>query len=583
MLFDIAKKFNYILDRQQKQKILGVMLLILIGGLLETVSVSMILPLMSAILDPVQFVEQVYVKYLMNLLGMTNVDKFILFVVIMIAITFVLKNSFLIFLCYIQAKFINNNRIKVARNLLSQYLHRPYEYYLNVDTATILRTVYGDIDNVFNLLLQCMNFVAEIVVSICLAIFLLTIDFKMSLLIVGMLGVASVGIIKWIKPKLNEVGEVSRLEQSNLYKVILQSVSGIKEVKVTNKEGFFVSEYHEYAKRYGKSQIANNVISALPRLLIETVAIMAILIYLGMSIVTGVEMTNLIPLITAFGIAAVRLLPSVNRVNTYLANMSYYKSALDHIYSTIDMEQVRLQAKSDEVYTEQWVKDNITLEKEIVVDKIRYRYPQSERYIFDDAYMTIQSGKSVGIVGESGSGKTTIVDVLLGLLEVESGNIYSDGEDVFQNYASWLAHIGYIPQTVYMLDDSIRNNIAFGVETKLIKDERIWEVLEEAQLKEFVESLPDGLDEEIGERGVRISGGQRQRLGIARALYHNPELLIFDEATSALDNDTESAVMEAIESLQGQKTMVIIAHRLKTIENCDMIYEVKDGKIIQTK
>lgn len=583
MLFDIAKKFNYILDRQQKQKILGVMLLILIGGLLETVSVSMILPLMSAILDPVQFVEQVYVKYLMNLLGMTNVDKFILFVVIMIAITFVLKNSFLIFLCYIQAKFINNNRIKVARNLLSQYLHRPYEYYLNVDTATILRTVYGDIDNVFNLLLQCMNFTAEIVVSICLAIFLLTIDFKMSLLIVGMLGVASVGIIKWIKPKLNEVGEVSRLEQSNLYKVILQSVSGIKEVKVTNKEGFFVSEYHEYAKRYGKSQIANNVISALPRLLIETVAIMAILIYLGMSIVTGVEMTNLIPLITAFGIAAVRLLPSVNRVNTYLANMSYYKSALDHIYSTIDMEQVRLQAKSDEVYTEQWVKDNITLEKEIVVDKIRYRYPQSERYIFDDAYMTIQSGKSVGIVGESGSGKTTIVDVLLGLLEVESGNIYSDGEDVFQNYASWLAHIGYIPQTVYMLDDSIRNNIAFGVETNLIKDERIWEVLEEAQLKEFVESLPDGLDEQIGERGVRISGGQRQRLGIARALYHNPELLIFDEATSALDNDTESAVMEAIESLQGQKTMVIIAHRLKTIENCDMIYEVKNGKIIQTK
>jgi ABC-type multidrug transport system fused ATPase/permease subunit len=222
------------------------------------------------------------------------------------------------------------------------------------------------------------------------------------------------------------------------------------------------------------------------------------------------------------------------------------------------------------------------LEKEISLKDITFAYPDAEVNIFTDANMVVPKGKSVGIMGPSGAGKSTIVDVLLGLLHVKSGEVLCDGSNIFSNYDSWLAQIGYIPQSIYLVDESIRANIAFGIDEDQIDDNRIWEVMKEAQLADFVKSLPEGLDTRIGDRGVRLSGGQRQRIGIARALYHNPEILVFDEATSALDNETEAAVMEAINSFHGKKTMVIIAHRLNTIANCDIIYEVKDEKIHET-
>ena len=263
----------------------------------------------------------------------------------------------------------------------------------------------------------------------------------------------------------------------------------------------------------------------------------------------------------------------------YIANIAYYEPALNYIYDNVDTKAMRDQEMIDAERKSNPNTNVVKLEKEIRLNNITFAYPNTEKNIFTDADMVIPVGKSVGVVGPSGSGKTTIIDILLGLLKVQKGNITSDGQDIFNNYEGWLSHVGYIPQTIYMLDASIKENIAFGVEADKIDEKRVWEVLEQAQMKEFVEAQPDGLDSQIGERGVRISGGQRQRLGIARALYHNPELLIFDEATSALDNDTETAIMEAVDALHGQKTLVIIAHRLRTIENCDIIYEVKDEKI----
>jgi ABC-type multidrug transport system fused ATPase/permease subunit len=328
------------------------------------------------------------------------------------------------------------------------------------------------------------------------------------------------------------------------------------------------------------------VLTNIPRLLLEAVTISGVLIYLAVNMILGADLSSMLPLVTAFGLAAVRLLPSVNRINTYMANIAYYEPALNYIYDNVDVETLKKVAEEDANGAAKKAADpkagTLTLKKEIRLSHITFAYPNSDKTIFRDAGMVIPAGKSVGVVGASGAGKTTVVDILLGLLKLKEGEISSDGMDIFEDYAGWLSHVGYIPQSIYMLDDSIRNNIAFGVKPEEISDERIWAVLEEAQLKTFVEELPEGLDAQIGERGVRISGGQRQRLGIARALYHDPELLIFDEATSALDNDTETAIMEAIDSLHGQKTMVIIAHRLRTIENCDMIYEVKDEKIVLT-
>ena len=578
---NIIKKFNHIFDRKQKLQIILILIVILFGGIFETLGVSMILPLMSAILDKEAFLANEYVIAICDTIGVHDFNTILILIICALIFAFVFKNAYLIFSTYVQAKFVNNNRYRTSRNLLSQYLHRPYEYYLNADSATILRTIYGDMDNVFNLLQQCMNLAAETIVSFCLVCMMLVMDFKMTLVIVAMLGLTTVFISKVLKRKLNRIGEHSRMEQANQYKWILQSVSGIKDVKVLHKEKYFTKQYEIAAKNYAADIVKNNVFVNIPRLLIETVSIASILGYLAVSILMGTSVAELMKLVSAFALAAVRLMPSVNRVNTYIANISYHESALNYIYDNIDIEAVREQGRQDALKKKEEVKEPITLAKEIALSDITYAYPNTEKNIFDHADMMIPVGKSIGVVGPSGAGKTTVVDILLGLLDIQGGKITSDGTDIMKNYASWLSHIGYIPQSIYMVDDTIRSNIAFGVKKEEIDEARVWEVLEEAQMKSFVENLPDGLDTEIGERGVRISGGQRQRLGIARALYHNPELLIFDEATSALDNDTETAIMEAIDKLHGQKTMVIIAHRLRTIENCDMIYEVRDGKIQQ--
>ena len=580
---DLLKKLSAIMDRGQKIRILGLMVLILIGGLLETASASLILPLVSAILDEEKFAENRYVMQIRELLGIESIRTFTLCMLGFIIAIYIFKAVFLILQTYLLARFANKNRARCTTNLLWQFLHRPYEYYLYAETSDIIRTIYGDMDNIFNLLLQCMNFASELVVSLCLGVFLLITDWKMCLLMVLLLGVLTLINVKVIKKHLNIAGEGSRITQAGMYKWILQGASGIKDVKVLRKEYYFTDRYSDSAEGYADNQIKYNVLTNLPRLLIEAVAILGILIYVMISMLMGVNIASLMTTIAAFAVAAMRLLPSVNRLNTYIANIAYFEPALDFIY-----ENVNTKGLSEENVlithnpTEEYV-PALSFKDKIELNDITFAYPNTDKNIFTHADMTVPIGASVGVVGASGAGKSTIVDIMLGLLEVKSGEILCDGIDAIEHYPEWLSHIGYIPQTIYMLDDSIRRNIAFGVNDSDIDDDRVWAVLKEAQMMDFVKDLPDGLDAQIGERGVRISGGQRQRLGIARALYHNPQILIFDEATSALDNDTETAIMDAIDSLHGQKTMVIIAHRLRTIENCDIIYEVKDEKINRTR
>lgn len=576
---DVLRKLSAILDRGQKIKIAGLMVLILIGGVMETASASLILPLVSAVLDEESFSQNKYVIMGMDILKIYDVRALTFILLGAIIAAYIIKNAFLIFETYMLARFANRNRARCTTNLLWQYLHRPYEYYLYAETSEILRTIYGDMDNIFNLLLQCMNFASEAIVSMCLGVFLLVLDWKMTILVASLLGLLTLYNTKAIKKHLNKAGDGSRETQAGMYKWILQSASGIKDVKVSKREYYFTDKYSESAEGYANNQIKYNVLTNLPRLLIETVAIVGILSYVMISMAVGTELSALMTTLSAFAIAAMRLLPSVNRLNTYIANIAYFEPALNYIYDNVNTKGL---SEENVLLTHKPVKiadNSFSMKQEIKINDITFAYPNTDKNIFTNADMLVPIGKSVGVVGASGAGKSTVVDILLGLLQIQNGQIECDGQNVFEHYGSWLSNIGYIPQTIYMLDDSIKHNIAFGVCDEEIDEDRIWAVLKEAQMQEFVESLPDKLDAQIGERGVRISGGQRQRLGIARALYHNPELLIFDEATSALDNDTETAIMEAIDSLHGQKTMVIIAHRLRTIENCDLIYEVKDEKI----
>lgn len=576
----IFKKLMHILNREQKKKMAGLGLMIFFGALLEMLGVGLIMPVVEGVMAGDALLEKWYIRLMGNFLPFETASQWILFLIAAVIAVFILKNGYLLLQTWVQARFVNKNQSKTISYMLEEYLNRPYEYYLNADIPTVFRTIDGDVPKVFTTLMEFIQLGTEGMVSLVLGLTLLITNPTMTLMLLVIAVGMTVIVIRVLKPTLNRLGRTSQKIQSQMGKWKLQSIYGIKDVKILNKENFFAGSFGKYSDRNAKLTTNYTVLNNMPRLLIETFSICGILGYLAVCIVNSQDLTELMPQISAFAVAAMRLMPSINRINTHLTNIAFYEPSVNYVYENVDFTSYKLKGKYEKEKSGNG--EPIRLEKEIRMEGITYQYPESDKPVLVDAQMAVPVGKSVGVMGPSGAGKTTAVDILLGLLKVKSGRILCDGRDIFENYESWLSHIGYIPQTIYLTDDTIRENIAFGVAKEEIDDARVWEVLEEAQMKDFVKGLPQEIWTTIGERGVRLSGGQRQRLGIARALYHNPEILVFDEATSALDTETESAIMEAIDSFHGRKTLIIIAHRLRTIENCDIIYKVDGGKIRRT-
>ena len=577
-------KVRAIFDRKQKWQLVGLGIMIFIGGLLETLGVSAMIPVVQALLAPDElmgYIDRIpVVKNLCDALSITTVKQVTMALLYGMMAIYVIKNLYILLLTYMQNTFITKNRNRMISRVMAEFLNRPYEKYLGADIPTVFRITDSDIPQTFSLILAMLQLASEAVVTCLIFMVLLLNDPRMTLFIIVVFGLLTLFIVKVFKPRLNRIGARNQAIQSRIAKWRIQATYGLKDVKVLNREGFYVRNYYETGKV--GAEVARNyaVLNNMPRLLIETVFIVSVLGFLVVYINGGGDITAMVTTISAFAIAAVRVLPSVNRINTYITEIAYTQPSLDFVYDNLQ-EGMKTDAMLAERKAYSQV-EKLKLDHQIELDHISFHYPDSDKNIFEDAHMIVPKGKSVGIIGTSGAGKSTIVDILLGLLHAQTGMITCDGVDIFKNYESWLAQIGYIPQSIYLIDESIRDNIAFGIDADKIDEKRIWEVLEEAQLKEFVEELPEGLDTTIGDRGVRLSGGQRQRIGIARALYNDPEILVFDEATSALDNDTEAAVMEAVNSFHGRKTMIIIAHRLNTIEKCDMIYKVENMKLVET-
>ena len=576
----ILKKLMGILNKEQKRRVAALMVMIFGGALLEMLGVGLIMPVVEGVMRADSLLEKPYIRFLGRFLPFQEPEQWLLFLVAAIIAVFFAKNGYLLLQTYVQSRFVNLNQSNTISYMLEEYLNRPYEYYLNADIPTIFRTIDGDVPKVFTVLMEFIQLATELMVSGVLVITLLAVDPVMTIMIMVIMVGLTVLVITVLKPTLNRLGTASQRLQSQMGKWRLQSIYGIKDVKILNKEHYFASSFGRYSERNARLQTRYMVLNNTPRLLIETFSVSGILGYLAFCILSGADLSELVPHISAFAVAAMRLMPSVNRINTHMSNIAFYEPSVNYVAENVDFTSYRLHGKY--VREEKPAAPPMELKKEIRMENVTYLYPGTDKLILDHAQMVVPMGKSVGVMGPSGAGKSTAVDVLLGLLQAKEGSILCDGRNVFENYESWLSHIGYIPQSIYLTDDSIRENIAFGVAREDIDDNRVWEVLEEAQMKEFVAQMPDQIHTAIGERGVRLSGGQRQRLGIARALYHDPEILVFDEATSALDTDTESAIMEAIDSFHGRKTLIIIAHRLRTIENCDIIYKVDKGKIVQT-
>ncbi len=574
----IIKKFRLILSRHQKLRIAELFVLMVIGGFVETLSVALMLPFMDAVMQPEGFKSTWYGKLICDLLGIDSTRALLVIIAIALALLYIFKNIYLMFEYNIQYRFVYGNMFELQKRMLDVFIHRPYEYFLKVNSGEVIRIITSDTSNAFHLLVTSLLLLTELVVSAMLigTIFIIApaVTVCIALLLLALLAV----IYLMIKPMLRRAALNQQKAGTGMNKWLLQSIQGIKELKVMRKESFFQSNYNTYGSMSVNATRWNQILQMAPKFMIEGVSMGATFIVVAIMIYMGEDLEAIIPTLTAVAMAAIRLLPSVNRISNALTAVAYGEPMLDKVIENLaDIAAAKKNEMEEKENEINQVKKIPAFSKSVQFKGIKYHYPDAESYVLDGASMEIRKGESVGIVGSSGAGKTTSVDIILGLLKPQGGEILIDGVDMKEDLGGWLDQIGYIPQMIFLLDDSIRANVAFGEDH--IDDDDVWRALREASLDEFVKELPGGLDTQIGERGVRLSGGQRQRIGIARALYRNPQALILDEATSALDNETEAAIMDSVNGLRGVKTMIIIAHRLSTIEACDKVYRVENGKI----
>ena len=580
--FRMLKQVYCLLNRKQRCKCLLLLGLFLITATLETLGVSVILPFILAMLSPDSLREQRVVQVIANYIDISDDSRLLLYTALLIILVYILKNGIIIAANYAQASVRNGIEKDMSMLTLNSYMKKEYPFFLNVNSSEIIQVVHQDTISIAEIIDAFSGLTAEILTCILLALFLVILN---PLMAVGLMGVAvgsALFIILKFKKNISEYGDMSRANYMQRYQYLCQMVQGIKEITVTQRKKSFVEQYEEVAERARYFNTVYKTIAKMPSRIIETIFIggLLILVCFGTS-----GKGNTIQLVTELGtmaVAAVRLLPSSSSITTYMNTLVYQRPALEAAYEAImssgmlsEVEEVADNYVSENKYK------NITFEDEIRIDKISWKYSADGKEILSDLDLAINKGESIAFIGESGAGKTTLADIILGLLKPQKGSVTVDGTDIYEMPKRWAQIIGYVPQSVYMIDDSIRRNIAFGIKDADIDDEKIWSALTQAKLDEFVKKLPKGLDTMMGERGVKVSGGQRQRIAIARALYSNPEVLVLDEATSALDTETETAVMESIEALQGKKTLIIVAHRLSTIRKCDSIYEIKNGVAIK--
>ncbi len=578
----IWKKLMVLLDGKQKRTMILLVFMMLIGAILEVFSVATVIPVANIVFMPEEIHENKLLSAAYEMFGFESDKTFGIAVMLLLIVAFVLKNIYIYFMQKAMYHFVYTNQFRTSERMMKNYMRRGYEFYLNADTAVIQRSITSDVNNMYGLILALLQLISESIVFVVLSVVLLVSDPLMTIIIASLLGITLLIIKVVIKPIMHRAGEDNQEYYSNLFKWINQTVIGIKEVKIGGREKYFIDTYAEYGKGYVNAVQRYTLYNNIPRLVIETVCVAGIVAYLLFLFLNGGQTENLLDIIAAFGVALMRMMPCANRINNQLNSISYFEP---FFMGVSDNLQDEIDGRNTDVSVFEVQKEKLPVKNEIVMKDISYKYPNTEKWILKDANVTIPIGSAVGIVGETGSGKSTFVDVLLGLLVMQKGEITADGQNIFEgnNYRKWLKNVGYIPQTVFMIDDTIRKNVAFGIPEDEIDEERVWEVLKEAQLDEFVKSLPEGLETGIGERGIRLSGGQRQRISIARALYDDPAVLVLDEATSALDNDTEKAIMDSINHLHGKKTLIIIAHRLQTIEKCDAVYRIEGTKAVRER
>lgn len=565
----------YILDKEQKRNMVFIFFVILFGAGLETLGVSIMLPFIQMLITPEELMEKEYVKFFAGLLGIQEVKEVTFLAGIMIIVVYLIKNIGLIISGYLQTQYSMGLVKKLSYQMMDSYMNRPYQFFVDGNSGEIIRGATGDVADIRWIILNMFKFISEVFVVLCIGTYVIMVDPIMAFGILAICAVCFVSIVYALKKKMSRLGILARDAMVESNQMIIQIFYGIKDIFVRQKRNMFLNKYDIANEKTYRANTWNVFAGLLPERIIETMCISGIIAVVLARIMMGVDNAKFIPVLAVFAVAAFRVLPSISRITGYASQFIFQRPALQAAYENIKAGREYMASSRRTSRDEELENTELHFKGTLEVRNLSWRYNEKNGNVLTDLSLSVSKGEAIGIIGESGSGKSTLCDILLGLYRPQQGTVTVDRYSVFDIPHVWSKMMGYVPQMVYLLDDTIRSNVAFG--EAAVRDEDVWNALEQSSLKNFVESLPKGLDTIVGERGIKFSGGQRQRIAIARALYNKPDILILDEATSALDNETEAAVMEAIESLQGSITMIIIAHRLTTLRSCDRIYKIENG------
>lgn len=578
---DMIRKMNFMLSGQQKRYGVVVFIGTLLAAALEMLGVSVILPIVEGLTDIGSLFNKWYLQPFIKLWSIDQPQSLIYLVCGEVILVYIFKNLYFIFYSWLVKKYTYKIKRELGVRVMESYMMQGYIFFVNNNSSRLLQGISGDISAVNTIINSVFNLLTKVLTIVMIGMCIIIMEPYIALLLL-ILSFLCIFIMQFaFKNSMNKYGMLQRIATWNNVQAGLEAIHGSKEVLVTKRQEYFTNRYRDSIAKQSECNIKIEMASVMPSYLIEMICITGLLLVVAAKTnITGSSM-ELIGSLAVIAVSAFRILPAVGAVTSTLnviqSNMPAFNAAYDTIKIITELAYDQENRNAEAIKMK--IMD-ITLKKEIVLSNIYYKYPETENYILENVSLTITAKESIGIIGPSGAGKSTFVDVLLGLLIPEKGTIKMDGIDIQTLGSQWNRNIGYVPQNIYLVDNDIRSNIAFGIPQDQIDDGQVWKVLEMAQLAEFVRNQPQQLDTRVGEWGIKFSGGQRQRVAIARALYGNPEILVLDEATAALDSETESALMEAIEALQGHKTLIVVAHRLTTIKKCDLIYEVKDGKII---
>ena len=568
----ISQKIWYLFPESQRPVAIVLLGLMFVGMLMEMLGVGLIIPVMVVMAENDLASKYPMIIPWMNTLGNPSRETLLVGGMLIFVGVFAFKTLFLAFLAWRQAGFLSKIKSDLSQRLFEGYMRQPYSFHLQHNSAQLIRNTMSHPDNFAAVIRHGFMLIMEGLVVLGISAMLLITEPLGAVLIVSALGISGWGFNRFTRGYMLSWGETFQLHEGLRLQHVQQGLGSVKDVKLLGRENEFFAQYGFHNVGSARIDKRQGTLQALPRLLLELFAIVGVAALVIVMIGQGKSVEVIFPVVGLFAVAAFRIMPSVTRILGAIQGVSFFSSAINTLY---DEFQLVNETKVTEHGKSLQLKNSLSLEQ------ISYQYPSAKDLALSNISISISKGASIGFIGSSGAGKSTLVNVILGLLTPSSGVIKVDGIDMQTNLRGWQNQIGYVPQAIYLTDDSFRRNIAFGLHDDQINEESIFKAVHAAQLEKFVKELPQGLDTLVGEHGVRLSGGQRQRIGIARALYHDPAILVLDEATSSLDMETERGVMEAVRDLHGEKTILIVAHRLSTVKNCDHLYRIDKGRVVE--